>query len=329
MKRIKTLIDEIIRKKNTEARVLQLEQRLNYETKHLENLIVALAKTETVRNEETLQKFFLNYPKSSGDLYYLQQINLIILKRIKKVCNDNNIVFWLDCGTLLGARRHKGFIPWDDDVDICMMRDDLGHFREALKGDDLIEIEDQFNSKSYIRPTVVFKDKSLIGWVDIIVNDYSSSDITGYNEEWNEIVSVRKQFKNELQAMRPKLNYEYNEDVIIDAQDKEWLENTIKKYMALLPKVAEKRSIHRSITTKIVNWHRLFAVDYMFPCEFLEFEGEMFPVPKEYDDYLRIQFGDIYSFPSDREPKHAGMKYSRGDIETIKVFLGDKWDYPD
>ena len=61
MKRIKTLIDEIIRKKNTEARVLQLEQRLNYETKHLENLIVALAKTETVRNEETLQKFFLNY----------------------------------------------------------------------------------------------------------------------------------------------------------------------------------------------------------------------------------------------------------------------------
>lgn len=72
---------------------------------------------------------------SDKELRSLQMILLEMLLEIERVCQKNDINYCLFMGTMLGAVRHSGFIPWDDDLDVTMMRSEYEKFREACKTD--------------------------------------------------------------------------------------------------------------------------------------------------------------------------------------------------
>ena len=73
-----------------------------------------------------------------------QLIMLDMLIEFDAICKKHQLQYWLDSGTLLGAVRHQGFIPWDDDIDICMERNDYQKF---------IQICSQELSKEYFLQT--------------------------------------------------------------------------------------------------------------------------------------------------------------------------------
>lgn len=64
------------------------------------------------------------------DIRELQKIEYKMLKDVTDMCDANGIIYFLSDGTLLGAARHQGFIPWDDDIDICM---DVKNYRKFLR----------------------------------------------------------------------------------------------------------------------------------------------------------------------------------------------------
>ena len=73
------------------------------------------------------------YQLSAEELKKLQRIELEMLIELDRICRKHGIAYSLDGGTLLGAVRHKGFIPWDDDVDVIMLRPEYGRFRAACE----------------------------------------------------------------------------------------------------------------------------------------------------------------------------------------------------
>ena len=72
-------------------------------------------------------------PPAEGQVRDIQLANLVLLKEMDYVCKQAGLKYWLDGGTLLGAVRHKGFIPWDDDIDTAMLRNDYEQIIEAFE----------------------------------------------------------------------------------------------------------------------------------------------------------------------------------------------------
>ena len=76
---------------------------------------------------------FSRYNGEGTKLRRLQLRQFEMLKCLDAICRKNNISYWIDFGTLLGAVRHQDFIPWDDDVDISVLEEDYGRLRDVLK----------------------------------------------------------------------------------------------------------------------------------------------------------------------------------------------------
>ncbi|WP_297063981.1 LicD family protein [uncultured Duncaniella sp.] len=89
-----------------------------------------------------------------------QLLMLDMLKKIDRICVENNIKYWLSSGTCIGALRHGGFIPWDDDVDLEMLEDDFKKLRRVMRaydGGDLVW-QDSRSDFEYVQPFAKIRD---------------------------------------------------------------------------------------------------------------------------------------------------------------------------
>lgn len=93
--------------------------------------------------------------KATGYLRIVQTIEFDILQEVNRICEKYNISYWLEGGTLLGAIRHKGFIPWDDDLDISMMQEDYLRFQDVV-------------ARELEHTNYIFKKNSFAYWQNIV-----------------------------------------------------------------------------------------------------------------------------------------------------------------
>ncbi|MGN1420915.1 MAG: phosphorylcholine transferase LicD [Eubacterium sp.] len=123
----------------------------------------------------------------------IKETELNILKRFDQICRDNGLEYSLAFGTMLGAVRHKGFIPWDDDIDVLMKRSDYEKLMKLKYEDEKYEIKSYRYSKNYFYPfskmvdksTYIFEDwraeKDMGVYIDIFPLDYVN--VQGTEEE--------------------------------------------------------------------------------------------------------------------------------------------------
>lgn len=137
----------------------------------------------------------------------IRQSLLNILISFDKFCNQNNLTMYLCAGTLLGAVRHHGFIPWDDDIDVCMSRPDYDRLIELTKNNsfisnklEVVSFENKLSNYPYVKVIdkttyieqkyINEKNKSL--WIDVFPIDGVSENTDIRKKEYSKISILRK-----------------------------------------------------------------------------------------------------------------------------------------
>lgn len=319
-------------------------------------------KTETITKEQL-------YPLKSYDLYNMkvpgpndyspwtavmndalvkqikeiQQIDLFVLREFDRVCRILNIGYFICGGTMLGWKRHNGFIPWDDDIDVGMLRKDYDIFiREGGKYLDqrcflqtrasdpqipYLFSKVRVNNTEYI--TEYNENRNFHKGIcldlfpfDVLPQDSKTCD--RFLRKVNRLVKIHNQFSNKQlpepqRQFSPRSTKEYWFKFIGKAQRKIYklvpLSFTQKLYIRTATKYnQELESSGNCTVASFVPTYTYIKIDDLLPYQNSVFEGVGVMVPKKPEVFLKMQYGDYMKLP----PKHkqAGHELLRYSIRT-------------
>ena len=264
-----------------------------------------------------------------NNIRQLQIVELNILKYVTEICNRERIKYFLLGGTFLGAVRHKGFIPWDDDIDIGMPRPDYDRFFDVCSK----LLQDNYIYKNYWAGNertiyisrvedkrIILIDRSAIkekrrqAWIDIFPLDGMPNNIL-----------IRKMHQFHLLYRRAMLKYSLFSTIVNQGLHNRslleklliWLGKitNIEKYLdtdKCMTKLDQAMRKYPYESAKyVVNFMGAYKFKEMFPkavyddVDFYEFEDITLPAPRDYDLVLSQLYGDYMKLPpEDQRNEH-------------------------
>ncbi len=248
-----------------------------------------------VQKEQNFYKFaqkkvdITKIPPAEGFFRDIQLANLVLLKEMDYVCKQNRLTYWLDFGTLLGAVRHKGFIPWDDDIDLGMPRDDYNKLIEAFKhsvrdSNIYVDFCECKNKPCQLILKVKHKKCEHL-FIDIFPYD-NMSKVLSHEEQLKETKKIKD--------LRQFLEKEY-----CNVTQKENLIKILDQERVNLLKDYNSGSIYFWGIDYNHHWKNWFIdKNDIFPLKEVVFENLLFPCINNTESYLRKVYGDYLKYPS-------------------------------
>lgn len=249
------------------------------------------------------------------DIRVAQNKMIEILEEVDRICKKNNVKYILDGGTMLGAIRHKGFIPWDNDLDIAMLRDDYKKFIKACEIDlnEKFFLQTTISEENYplnfakmtingtIYKSYIFKDLKMHHgvYIDIFPIDNIYRPLKGIQCRLVTIINSIRWCKLGLYNNKIK-KIIYAPFTILPIR----VVNNLSEILMQLFNNRETKYVykvcHPSKSKKI--YERKFHENTIR----VDFKEGKYPVPKDYDDFLTQRYGDYMKYPpiEKQKPDH-------------------------
>ncbi|STO53772.1 LicD family protein [Canicola haemoglobinophilus] len=257
----------------------------------------------------------------------LQMISLNILEYFHNICEEHNIKYSLGGGTLIGAIRHQGFIPWDDDIDVYMLWSEYQKFVsvwnkfnhdyyqlspiETFDGDVAGEMAKIYDMRTYLAE----RHRSSHIFIDIFVLDYVPSDLDLL-------------YKSMKKHRRLKLRFSSLKKRFYRAKDNSLMKKIFGKlaqffYQKMQTNLSWLRENYNEKNSENIGlflsdyggWQKSYMPkEYFSKFEKVKFEDKYFYVTKNYHEHLTDYYGNYMQLPPENErmPKHGTWNMEHG-----------------
>lgn len=267
-----------------------------------------------------------------------------VLEEIRRICDKHHIKWFADWGTLLGAVRHKGMVPWDDDMDICMLRDDWFRFMEVAPEElgPFFELRNVYNDTEQdnviariITGRHINFDEDYLerfhhcpfhAGIDIFAVDYIPRNAK-LEKDWIDMVNL---IISMSASLSPEPPYTKDDRELVDRieQMTGWEINWNNRLEHELKKLADMVSARfdEDDSDDVGYMMRLLrGQHYHIPKEWygdvieMPFEYTTVPVPVGYDGILKLKYGDDYMTPKNVGGSHEYPIYKEQELALKEV----------